>query len=82
MQLNPGDMVYNKVENEVQLVIEVDLERHANAKSRGVFVPQPEALLLTPSGEMLWYPLGFLSELLQSHAAELLPRKAENNETR
>lgn len=50
-----GDMVFNKLENEVQLVIEVEPSR--------AFSPPytDEALTMALDGELLWYPVSFLT---------------------
>ena len=51
-----GDLVFNKIENELQLVIEVD------TAGEFALIDCDNALTVAPDGEMLWYPVGFLAE--------------------
>ena len=66
MMLEPGDMVYNKIEHEVQLVIEVEQAREFS------LIDTDNALTMALDGELLWYPVTFLTEP---------PKKAGDNET-
>ena len=54
MMLEPGDMVFNKLEKEVQLVIEVE-PSHAFSSNY-----TEEALTMAFDGALLWYPARFL----------------------
>lgn len=65
--LEPGDMVFNKIENEVQLVIEVEQAREFS------LIDTDNALTMALDGELLWYPFVFLTEP---------PKKVGDNEAR
>ena len=54
MSFNPGDLVFNKIENELQLVIEVEPAREFLGHTGF------EVQTMAHDGEMLWYPVGFL----------------------
>ena len=56
MMLEPGDMVFNKIEHGVQLVIEVEPAREF------AIIDTDNALTMAHDGEMLWYPVTFLAE--------------------
>jgi len=64
--LEPGDMVFNKIEKEVQLVIEVDQAREF------AIIDTDNALTMALDGELLWYPVTFLTEP---------PKEVGDNET-
>ena len=64
--LEPGDMVFNKIENEVQLVIEFEEAREY------ALIDTDQALTMALDGELLWYPVTFLTEP---------PKKVGDNET-
>ena len=64
--LEPGDMVFNKIENEVQLVIEVERARQFS------LIDTDNALTMALDGELLRYPVTFLTEP---------PKKVGDNET-
>ena len=66
--LEPGDMVFNKIENEVQLVIEVEPAHLVDFAILDI----DNALTMAHDGEMLWYPVTFLTEP---------PKKVGDNET-